>query len=153
MARRNDGISIDSGAAHAAEAEACVRRCTHCLRLKPLSHFTPRPSRGGYPHSWCKLCQRLDRLEWRRTPEYRAWLEQYLARPEVQERRREADRKRQEQRRGKPRACNQTARGRILHCRREARRRLLKAETEPQRVRLTALIAAYDRELERLAAL
>jgi hypothetical protein len=126
------------------------KRCPHCGRVKPLGAFYRRRA-DRQPSSWCKTCSRIERASFRETPEYRDWLAVHLARPDVRQRRREADRKRLERRRLRKREYNATIWGKLLHCRRQARRKLRVTSDETRRVALRCLIDQYEAELVRLA--
>jgi 5-methylcytosine-specific restriction endonuclease McrA len=40
------------------------KACTHCGAVKPLSGFTPRPSRPSGYQSWCRACVQANARKW-----------------------------------------------------------------------------------------
>src|SRR3954470_20673338 len=107
-------------------------RCTYCRRVKPLDRFSPHRTGGRRDslRSWCKSCERISSGLQEETQERKAWRKAYHARPDVQQRRREFDRRRN----ATPQRAAQNAvarlayartpRGKLLHSRGCALRRL-----------------------------
>jgi hypothetical protein len=89
--------------------------------------------------------------EWRQSEGYAQWRDAYLARPDVKARRSQSDRKRAQKRKAQQKAYRKTARAKLMHCRRQARIRLTQATSEKRREAIRALIAAYSREIDRIA--
>jgi hypothetical protein len=142
------------GRVHPSAADATVtegsRRCSHCLRAKPLAQFAFLPGRKVY-QSWCKTCVRVAVGARYGSPEEVATRKSYRGRPEVRERLRIAEAARAESRRPQKEMYRATPRAKLLTCRRNARAKL-RAATDPARIaRLESLIGSYTREIDRLA--
>ncbi len=131
------------------------RRCPGCGKTKPLGAFYVRRSgrRAGQPLSRCKVCCRIEVSERRRTEDGRAAGIAYRSRPEVREA--SAERQRRWRRRPgndlKEQARRQTVRARLIRCRATASWKLRRATDPRRQAALADLVAAYDRELARLA--
>ncbi|WP_437230369.1 hypothetical protein SH661x_001925 [Planctomicrobium sp. SH661] len=140
------GKAIDSTLVEGSKA------CNKCGKAKPLEAFPiNRRSRDGR-NVWCKACMRVNQAQYRQTPAYREAITKYLARPEVKERRKEYQLRREQtpRRQAWKAAYTQTTRCKLQHSRVEARQRLKRATTDKRRQELLALIASYDRELDRI---
>lgn len=123
------------------------RRCSRCRRVKPLACFHRRGN--GY-QCYCKTCKRIAQARRRQTESYQEWNAEYLARPEVKERRQKQDHDRLPKRRARRKELRKTLRSRLKNSRASVKHRLRHAKTEERRAVLAAQLAAYDAEIARL---
>jgi hypothetical protein len=126
--------------------------CSHCGKVKALDAFNRDRKMKLGRSSWCRVCKRIDTGARHQTEAYRAWLAAYLARPDVQERKREAQRRRAGRRKAEQREYVKTPWGRLINGRRQARYRLAHETDERRRARLWELVGEYDAELQRVRA-
>lgn len=126
------------------------KRCTKCEMVKSLGAYPFNKSRKCWG-SWCRACVRIAVGARAQTEERRKWQADYLARPDVRERRREAERKRRETHKASAKAYRSSPRGKLSHSRSAARAKLRAATDPARRARLQQLIESYTREIDRLA--
>jgi hypothetical protein len=128
------------------------KTCSRCCKVKALDAFYHDRKSALGRSSWCRVCKRIDTGERHQTEAYRIWLTAYLARPDVRERKREAERRRAGRRKAPGRAYVKSPWGKLINGRRQARYRLAHATDERRRARLRELVGEYDAELRRVRA-
>lgn len=120
-----------------------------CGKVKPLDAYGSLGAGKGQ-RTECRTCFRHRMAAYRQTPEWRAWYEAWVARPEVQARRKETDRRRYARRQAAIKAQARPALMKLQSARSSAKGRLAR-EARPHRIAaLEALLAAYDREIARI---
>lgn len=127
-----------------------ARHCRKCGMVKPLRAFYPRGDRPGDFYSTCRACKVATNAIYRATPRGVAWWFDYVRRPEVVERRREAEQRRAEAKRAQKREYEQTPRARIVRARRDALRRSGRAEDRSERARWRRRAEECEREIRRM---
>jgi hypothetical protein len=129
------------------------RRCARCRRWKPRDEFARNKSKHDGFHTYCKQCLRIAAHTRYHEGGGKAAKAEYLARPDVKERRKEYEKARRgERRRASNLAYAATARGKLVLGRSKARSQLRRATDPGRRAAIEARIALFDRELARLDA-
>lgn len=128
------------------------KRCTKCGRVKPVGEFgAERRNRCGLA-AHCKTCCRLKNGRRRETEEARAKARAAYDTDAYRARKLAAFYRRHEAALAKQREYRATPMGRLVARRNSARYRLRRATTPEGRQAAEALVAAYDREIDRLKA-
>lgn len=129
-----------------------AKRCTWCGRVKPFDAFDAEPRMRDGRRSHCRVCRKPATAARKQAPQYREQAKAYEATPErraarqaERDRDRMAIRERQANYRKTPMA-------RMLNSRRAAGRRLRRADDPKKRARLEVVVAAWDREIDRIRA-
>lgn len=128
------------------------KHCPRCDRTKPSGAFYVWS--GGRVSCWCKVCCRLGAGLTRQTEEYKVWLAEYEARPEIRQRRRAYQQEygRTQKRRSQIYGWRKTPRGKLSRARTSYKQKL-KTATTPERARyLQSLIDSCTMELDRIRA-
>jgi hypothetical protein len=126
-----------------------TKRCTKCGRVKVLACFW-RSRQGRHVAASCKACERRRNYEYSHSEQGKAARAKYNASPIGQESRSRIERKRAAWLKDYLKRYQASAWGKLIRGRGTARYRLRRTIDLQRRAALEALVAAYDREIERI---